>query len=200
MDFVCCNTAPYPIFSTYQMSEKSIDKDEVLRKIGRNVVVLQKMEGLLKKLVTIQGATISVNDQENFHRRVEAVAKKPLGHLVSEFLRSAYSSGFGNNPAQGAESHATISLSFSLDPDMKKEHAESLSSVVKERNTLIHQMLISFDPNSVSGRESLTRSLDDQLDRVLPEYQLLNSLLAGMQQALEQAEREFEKDQVGGKS
>ena len=49
----------------------------------------------------------------------------------------------------------TISLSFSLDPDMEKEHAESLSSVVRERNALIHQMLISFDPNSAQGRESL---------------------------------------------
>lgn len=121
------------------MTRNTIDKDEVLRKVGRNVVVLQKMEGMLKKLVTIQGATFSADDQESFHRRTAAIGKKPLGHLVSEFLRSAYSSETSSDAIEESERRATISLSFKLDPEMEKEHGESLSSVVKERNALIHR-------------------------------------------------------------
>lgn len=182
------------------MPEQSNDKDEVLRKIGRNVVVLQKMEGLLKKLVTIQGATISVGDGAALHRKMETVEKRPLGHLVSEFLRCAYPSSSDRNPVDDAIAHATISVSFTMDPEMEKEHAKSLSSIVTERNTLIHQMLISFDPNCASSREALAQMLDEQLDRVLPEYQLLNSLLAGIKESLEHAESELDLEQQSGRS
>ena len=182
------------------MSEHTTDKDEVLRKVGRNVVVLQKMEGMLKKLVTIQGATISADDQETFHRRTAAIAKKPLGHLVSEFLRSAYSSESSNGAIEETERRATISLSFKLDPEMEKEHVESLSSVVKERNALIHQMLISFDPNSASSREELATKLDEQLERIHPEYQLLNSLLAAIKESFEQVGSQLDAGKAGGKS
>ncbi len=182
------------------MSEHTTDKDEVLRKVGRNVVVLQKMEGMLKKLVTLQGATISVDDQEAFHRRTAAIAQRPLGHLVSEFLRSAYSSESSSDQISDNTRRATISLSFTLDPEMEKEHSESLSSVVEERNPLIHQMLISFDPHSASSREMLARKLDEQLERVRPEYQLLHSLLAGLKESLDQAESQFDMGQPGGKS
>lgn len=182
------------------MSELTTDKDEVLRKVGRNIVVLQKMEGMLKKLVTIQGATIGADDQETIHRRTAAIAKKPLGHLVSEFLRSAYSSETSSDVIEETERRATISLSFKLDPEMEKEHGESLSSVVKERNAPIHQMLISFDPNSASSREKLATKLDEQLERVRPEYQLLNSLLAGIKDAFEQVESQLDTGQASGKS
>ena len=177
------------------MPEQTNDKDEVLRKIGRNVVVLQKLEGLLKKLVTIQGATVSADDQETFFRRMEAIAKRPLGHLVSEFLRSAYSSESDSAPGHNAERASAVSFSFSLDPEMEKDHAESLSTVVKERNALIHQMLISFNPNSASSRDDLARQLDEQLDRVLPEYQFLSSLMAGIKESLEVAERQLDLNQ-----
>ena len=177
------------------MPEQTNDKDEVLRKIGRNVVVLQKLEGLLKKLVTIQGASVSADDQETFLRRMEAIAKRPLGHLVSEFLRSAYSSESDSTTGDNAEQPSAVSFSFSLDPEMEKEHAESLSTVVKEWNALIHQMLISFNPNSASSREDLARQLDEQLDRVLPEYQFLSSLMAGIKESLEVAERQLDLNQ-----
>jgi hypothetical protein len=180
------------------MPEQTTDKDEVLRKIGRNVVVLQKLEGLLKKLVTIQGATVSATDQETFLQKAEKISKKPLGHLVSEFLRSAYSSGAVSDPIEGADLNATVSLSFTLDPEMENEHAESLSSVVKERNALIHQMLVSLDPNSSASRENLGRKLDEQLDRILPEYQLLHSLLAGIKESLEMAESELDAGKQRG--
>lgn len=91
-------------------------------------------------------------------------------------------------------------MSFTLDPEMEKEHGESLSSVVEERNALIHQMLISFDPNSASSREMLSRKLDEQLERVRPEYQLLHSLLAGLKESLELAESRFDMNRPGGKS
>ncbi len=158
------------------------------------------MEGMLKKLVTLQGATVSIDDQETFHRRAAAIAKKPLGHLVSEFLRSAYSSESSSDPIEEPECLTTISLSFTLDPEMEKEHGESLSSVVNERNALIHQMLISFDPNSASSREMLARKLDEQLERVRPEYQLLDSLLAGIKESFEQVESQLDSGQASVKS
>lgn len=84
MVLVYCHANPYLISTANVMTKHTTDKDEVLRKVGRNVVALQKMEGMLKKLVTLQWATISVDDQETFHRRTAAIAKRPLGHLVSD--------------------------------------------------------------------------------------------------------------------
>ena len=180
------------------MPEQTNDKNEVLRKIGRNVVVLQKLEGLLKKLVTIQGATVSAGDQETFFRRMEAIEKRPLGHLVSEFLKSAYASESDSDPGYHAERPSAVSFSFSLDPAIEKEHSESLSCVVKERNALIHQMLISFNPDSALSREDLARQLDEQLDRVLPEYRFLHSLMAGIKESLQAAERQLDLQQQNG--
>lgn len=182
------------------MTKNKTSKDEVFRKIGRNVVALQKMEGMLKKLVTLQGATISVDDREAFDRRSAAISKRPLGHLVSEFLRSAYASESGIDAIDETESRATISLSFKLDPEMKQEHGESLSAVVSERNALIHQMLISFDPNSVSSRDTLATELDEQLERIRPEYRLLHSLLAAIKESFEEVDSQFDIGQASDKS
>ena len=101
--------------------------------------------------------------------------KRPLGHLVSEFLRSAYSSESDSAPGHNARTGFSCVVLLQSGSRNEKDHAESLSTVVKERNALIHQMLISFNPNSASSRDDLARQLDEQLDRVLPEYQFLSS-------------------------
>ena len=65
-------------------------------------------------------------------------------------------------------------------------------SVVKERSTLVHQMQISFNPNSALSRPILARQLGERLDCVLPEYQFLSSLMAGIKESLEVAECQFD--------
>lgn len=174
------------------MTDSNGDKDEVLRKIGRNVVILQKLEGMLKKLVLLQGATISADETERLRARAEAIAKRPLGHVVSEFLREAYPSPDSEESQPAVETRGGFSLSFTLDPNLGEDHKSTLSSVVSERNELIHQMLLSFDPNSQSSCRSLGDQLDAQLARVEPEYRFMQGLLASIKQSLDHVVEQIE--------
>jgi len=166
-------------------------RDDVLRKIGRNVVNLQKMEMMLKALVVSGG--LHGNPSELLARKKElnkAVAKLPMGVLVDKLFDSIYS----NDPPEKASvdlNEPWMSVAFRIETDEKseKEFKKALSMVVAERNQLIHQQLSTFDANSIESCLEQSAALDAQIARIKSEYEVLESLV----QALNGARAELVK-------
>jgi hypothetical protein len=57
-----------------------------------------------------------------------------------------------------------------------------MDAVVRERNVLIHRMLVSFDPSSLDSCNALSGLLDVQRERILPAYQHLESLVKAIRE------------------
>ena len=158
-------------------------REEVLTKVGRNVVCFQKMEAMLKFLNSLQSMNGSAedpqNDAEAGNRRRRQQNRKPMGPLADEFLRSAYSPS-QTEPATPATHDIKVSTSFRIEADavLVAERKKALRSVVRERNQLIHKWLAAFDPNSDESCAALVTALDEQYDRILPEFGALRALLS----------------------
>lgn len=162
--------------------ELSSQREEVLRKIGRNVVNFQKMEGMLKFLNAQQALNGELKDIPQIAARAKkSTSNLPMGRLADAFLKSAYSSAAGvTEPSEGE--NVTVSFSFRIeaDPALTKERKKALRSVVIERNNLIHKWLASFDPNSLESCRALETALDAQHARIWPEFQTLKGILGAL--------------------
>ena len=72
-------------------SDQAEFADEALRKIGRNVVNFQKMEGMLKVLVAGAGFSGPIEIKSIVEKKRKSTDKKPMGQLSDEFIKSIYS-------------------------------------------------------------------------------------------------------------
>jgi len=67
-------------------------KNEVLRKIGRNVMLFQQMEHLLKFLVANGTSSAYASElKTNHEQRTATIYKKTMGKVVGEFLENTFS-------------------------------------------------------------------------------------------------------------
>jgi hypothetical protein len=155
--------------------------DEVLKKIGRNVLNFQRMEAMLKILVSRSKLEGKASELRTNHEKViDAVSRQTMGNLVKSFLGSVYST-----PAEAEEKsndeldEVWFGFSFRIEADrtfVEQRQAE-LGALVEERNKLIHQLLGEFDHTSIESCRKLSELLDEQAERVRPEQEKLRSLI-----------------------
>src|SRR5690606_10533759 len=72
-----------------------------------------------------------------------------------------------------------FSFYFSIENEewLLSEQKSALSFLVLERNRLIHQMLVNFDPDSIGSCNALIIELDKQNEMIKREFQDLQELL-----------------------
>ena len=173
-------------------------RNEVLRKIGRNVVNFQKMEGMLKLLNSLNSVSGSLSDiQEITAKNSSSVKRQPMGRLADAFIREVYSDGSKNIDAQKDIHNLSISFSFRIDaaPELAKERKKALSFVVAERNKLIHQTLAKFDPSSIDSCVKLSTILDDQHEKIWPEFEILRSMVNALMEHHDELRRYLTSDE-----
>ena len=81
------------------------------------------------------------------------------------------------------------------DAELVKERKKALSSVVAERNRLIHQWLAAFDPNSIESFTELALALDEQHARIWPEYEILRSMVQALREHHDELRRYLASDE-----
>jgi hypothetical protein len=152
---------------------------EALRKVGRNVINFSKIETAFRYL-------LSVNQFEGTEPITEEQLrcnKKTLGLLVREFSESIL--GDASQPAPTTGSSGTeISFSFKVtcsNADFLEEKKLALSSIVAERNKLIHQDLAFLDTSSVESYQKLISLLDEQNPRLLAHLEELRWIIESLQ-------------------
>jgi hypothetical protein len=179
-------------------SELADLRNDVLRKIGRNVVNFQKMEGMLKLLNSQQALSGNLSDIAKVADKAsKSVAKQPMGRLADAFVRSIYASIDGDADLQRDPQEISISFSMRVESDAElvKERKKALSSVVAERNRLIHQWLAAFDPNSIESCNELALALDEQHARIWPEYEILRSMVQALREHHDELRRYLASDE-----
>ena len=164
--------------------ELQSELNETLRKIGRNVLHFQKIEALLKYLVSnssIEGTTVK-ELKENHKKKINSVSQKTMGNLAKDLFTSVYTDQNNETlPPEGLD-EAIFKFSFTIDADpaFVEQRKLALERIVMERNTLIHQTLSRFDSTSIESCRTLNVALDEQADRVRSEFENMLTLVNTM--------------------
>lgn len=161
-------------------------RDEVFRKIGRNLLNFLKIELMLKHLITNVRMSGTMSEfKENQERRAAAVHKQTMGNLVGQFIENTFSEPDDSPQSTTEHKEPYISFFFSVnaDTDFYESKKQALKSLVDDRNDLIHHLLPRFNLNSIESCLEIEQYLDQQRERLIPEYDHLNSFIANLEKA-----------------
>jgi len=154
--------------------------DEVLRKIGRNLLNFQKIEFILKKIITISHISgHASNLQQNHERRASKINNQMMGNLVGQFFEETLSNSnnLPNPITELNEPHISISFNLNVDENFYEIKKKELKALVDDRNDLIHHLLPKLDTTSIQSCLEVEQYLDDQRERLIPQYDYLQSII-----------------------
>lgn len=162
-------------------------KGEVFREIGKNVVLFQAVEQLLKALNSfgrVQGVVskfAAVREQ-----RAQVMANKTMGGLVGQFTEEILKQAAENENEAEAIHEASISFSFSLESDdnFYEQQKIALNRIVQERNELIHHFIPKWDWKSASDMRTALKYLVSLRERTEAQRVFLASLWVSFKEGL----------------
>lgn len=164
-------------------------QDEVLRKIGRNVVDLQRLEMTLKAIVGGNHIAGSLSEIKSVRqRKMQAARKLTLGQVASEFLASTFNAIAKEPPREASEPWIAVGFSQEIGESELTIRKAELSKVVDERNQLIHGILYDFDLDSKESCRALIIALDEQHARFKPQLEEAVDILRHMGEMRESIE------------
>lgn len=168
-------------------------REIAFRKIGRNVVNLQRFEMMLKLIIVRSNISGYASELAKIHQdKTRVTSHKTLGLLVKEFLNTVYSTDdpFNDGP-DNALNQIWMSHGFriQLKPHAIGKKELELREVVEERNSLIHLWLAEVDFQSLDECKELISRLDAQNDRLMPHFDSLMQQLGDLQ-SLQEALRD----------
>ncbi|WP_417910327.1 hypothetical protein [Candidatus Electronema sp. PJ] len=164
-------------------------KNEVQRKIGRNLILFQQVEHIIKWLLArakIEG--YSSEWQAVIDRQKKAVHRKTLGQLVCNYVEEMQPKAAVED---AEEVHDRLKESYmkietwmeSDDPTYFKRKKESLQALKNERNELVHHLLPRLKPLSLESWKEVEQYLDLQRDKISPELDELIGRVQAIQEA-----------------
>jgi hypothetical protein len=164
-------------------SDSAGARNLTLQKIGRNVVNFQKMEAMLKFILTVANFSVPLSTaQSHLRGQSKRVRKRSMGQLIEQAAKTLHSDA---PKAPPDIKEIWISHSFSLKEGGSKiaDWRREMRRVVKERNALIHHMVASWNPHSSKSCSVLCEELDQQRERILPSYNHLESVVSAIRES-----------------
>lgn len=161
-------------------------KHEVQRKIGRNLILFQRIEHMLKWLVAnsrVQGYLSEFNSIRE--RQTEEVAKSTLGNLVGRYIENHQPlSNFDKEegPVELKEPIITFSTCVADDDNMQSQK-DLLVSLVAERNDLVHHLVARINPESIASWQETEKHLDRQFEMLQPMHGEFQDRIKGIQES-----------------
>jgi L-threonylcarbamoyladenylate synthase len=163
--------------------EVELDKvrNEVLRKIGRNVVLYQEIERMLKFLTIAGNHSGYLSELPTLlEKKADTIQKLTMGKVVGLFLGNMYS-GIEEYKESAEEELKEIRLSFQFNMECEEglfeAKKQTLSSIVADRNELIHHFLSKFNLQTIESCLEAEKYLDQQRDKILPQHkELINAV------------------------
>jgi hypothetical protein len=143
-------------------------KDRIFRKVGRNVVNLQRIEQMLKLILAhyVDGPLKHV--PEALKKRREALARQPMGPLTHEVVDRLIpdTSPQGEFELLATEVWISSSLVLEGNADLRRELKTNLKKLVDDRNELVHHMFGGFDLSSEKSCAQLEERLESQHQQI----------------------------------
>lgn len=154
--------------------------NEVLRKIGRNVILYQEFEYLLKFIVANGSLAGYASDLERRKaQQAEKISKQTMGQLIGcyiEHVNPDYE-GYQFTPEEIRGRFHSFFFQYECGFVYYESEKEALARIVSERNALIHNLLPCFDTSSAESCEKLGKKLDDQSENIRNEIKELKDII-----------------------
>ena len=175
-------------------------RDELYRRVGRNVVTFQYLEATLRSMVPTLYNKSTVGELQARQTEVSPKQdKSTFGNLVSSYHdRLSRSKELLNEtvPDEGlAEPTLTFGFSIEVTEETAAQRRSALVNLVAERNRLIHEDLLNVDLKSREECEELSARLDEQYTRIRRHLDHFNSLRTNFQEMAAQFGRLLESDE-----
>lgn len=160
-------------------------QDEVLRRAGRNLLLFQQIEGLLKFLLSRHktGGT-PVDFKERQQKQTDTINRKMFGLLVdkygTEVLKDA---GVEVPEEEGPADWISFSFRISGDTEFVESMRRDMKLMTEQRNELVHGFLPRWLPSSPEKLEETLVYLDTQREKVLPMYEHLRTVASHIQES-----------------
>jgi len=164
-------------------------KARIEQAIGRNVLLFQRLE-LLLKFVVDHSRVEADHDQllQKKREQTAEVSKSTLGLLVGKFideiLRPTQASQTVDELEELSSSskvRAAVGFSVAVSAEFREAKKLSLARVVEQRNQLIHHFLPAHAFDSLEGCRLTQSYLDEQYTELLPEIDFLRGLAKNLQ-------------------
>lgn len=172
-------------------------KNDVLLKVGRNVVLFQQIESMLKLLISVhhnEGAMDTFAEQQQ--KRSEKIHTQTMGQLAEQYKNGILSDT--EIPSKEPDNLKIPYFSFTFrlagDSDFLKSHQSNLEVLVNERNALIHHFLPKWIPDSQEAMTEAAIYLDQQREKVMPMFDHLKASV----KALQIMATSFNSEEFGG--
>lgn len=164
--------------------------DEVLRRVGRNLLLFQEIELLLKALLSSTGiAGYASEIPTKAAQRAREVAGKTLGPLAQQYHDEVLARGDreSHGPDELREPWFSYGFAFEADDEVIEREKAVLDALVVERNDLAHTFLTRWKATSAASTEEALGYLDAQRERATPVRDHLKSALEALKEGRQQA-------------
>ncbi len=161
-------------------------RNEVLRKLGRNLLIFQHTEALLKFFASSTSISAYLSEfMSQLSYQQESVKRKMMGQLINPFLATVYGEKIGNESLDlSNEIKISISMTMEGGSDRESAHRASLETVINERNELVHHFFSRVQRGALEDWQAADRYLDKQREIVLPELNMLGSIARAFREAM----------------
>lgn len=146
--------------------------NEVHRKIGRNMMLFQEFEYLLKFILANGSFSGFISELKAIKTEKAArINKQTMGQLVGQYVENTHPDFEykSDAPEELKEPHFSFNFQIECDPSNYEAKKEALAEIVLERNELVHHLLPSFDAASVQSCEDVGKKLDEQSEKIRQE-------------------------------
>ncbi|MFC4519074.1 hypothetical protein [Cupriavidus pinatubonensis] len=157
-------------------------KDEVLRKVGRNLLLNQQIEHLLKSILGIAKIEGTLADAgARLAARQEELRTTSLGGLLKRFRDEILTNPSEVRDEQNSPNTTQpwISTRFQIEiaPENREPLEADLALLARERNDLAHHFLPLWQPESLERMTETSIRLDEQHERIRAMHDRLRSIL-----------------------
>jgi hypothetical protein len=159
--------------------EHSKAKDEVYRRIGRNMLLFQQVEQMLKALLNNARIAGTVDEIEKLlEQRKTSPDKRMLGELIKPLIENHLTPvDVPPPPATGQEISCSFNFTFEHTAEERTDLKKQLEAMVAERNEFVHHLLPKLRLDSTEGCRAASDALEQQRERVLPVRNKLRELV-----------------------
>ncbi|MDB5978354.1 MAG: hypothetical protein JWR07_5114 [Nevskia sp.] len=158
--------------------------DEVLQKIGRNLVLFQQVEALLKFLLVYGYFRGPATDAAvAYGQKQAALHRQTMGQLVGQ-MTDEFLSDAGEDrelPVDGQAGWMSFSFRMQGDSTVYEQERADMELMVSERNDLVHHFSQRWDQASAASMAAAAAALDVQHARIVSIRDRLKAFCDAMQ-------------------
>jgi hypothetical protein len=160
-------------------------QDEVLRRVGRNLLLFQQIEQLLKFILSNHKAGGVPEDfKEKQQMRTDTLNKTMLGNLVDKYVAEVLKdAGVEASEEECSDNTITYSFQISVHAEFIEAMRRDMKLMTEQRNELAHGFLSKWLPDSAEKLEDTLSYLDTQREKVLPMHEYLRTMVNHFQES-----------------